>query len=390
MEHFRVRGLVVPFFVATRDVEANELLELLRRGATDFITPPLEAPNVLVRLWRSIAPHRDESAPSRRLHQRIGLKRLIGEAPEFTQEIEKIPLVARCDVTVLICGESGTGKELVARAVHYLSPRSSKPFVPVSCGAIPVELAESELFGHQEGAFTGASARHRGLIEEAQGGTVFLDDVECLPPLLQAKLLRFIQEKEFRVLGSSRLRRADVRVVTASNCSLYERVKQGSFRLDLFYRLNVVSLNLPPLRRRSGDIPLLAASFLQKYAPEFGRPVPSFSQDAMQKLLLHQWPGNVRELEHVIEGAVILGDGTTLTAGDLLLPDAEGSTAPPPFREAKASVVARFESRYIRKLLLAYRGNVTRAAQAAGKNRRAFFELMRKHSIEARRYRNAT
>ncbi len=217
VEDFRVRGLVLPFFVATRDVEANELLELLRRGATDFITPPLEASNVLVRLWRSIAPHRDESAPSRRLHQRIGLKRLIGEDPEFTREIEKIPLVARCDVTVLICGESGTGKELVARAVHYLSPRSSKPFVPVSCGAIPVELAESELFGHREGAFTGASALHRGLIEEAQGGTVFLDDVECLPPLLQAKLLRFIQEKEFRVLGSSRLRRADVRIVTASS-----------------------------------------------------------------------------------------------------------------------------------------------------------------------------
>ena len=170
VEDFRVRGLVLPFFVATRDVEANELLELLRRGATDFITPPLEASNVLVRLWRSIAPHRDESAPSRRLHQRIGLKRLIGEDPEFTREIEKIPLVARCDVTVLICGESGTGKELVARAVHYLSPRSSKPFVPVSCGAIPVELAESELFGHREGAFTGASALHRGLIEEAQPG----------------------------------------------------------------------------------------------------------------------------------------------------------------------------------------------------------------------------
>lgn len=324
---------------------------------------------------------------SQKLKEQIGLRNLIGNSSAFLQETKKIPLVAACDASVLISGETGTGKELCARAVHYLSPRADKPFVPVNCGAIPVELVENELFGHERGAYTGAHMAHAGLLKQAEGGTLFLDEIDWLPHLAQVKLLRFLQEKEYRPLGSTAVCTADVRIIAASNTDFRLSVATGKMRADLFYRLNVITLNLPPLRERPEDIPLLVRYFLQKYAREFDKQMIEMPVEVMQALTLHHWPGNVRELEHVIKRAVILQDSGALHASDLDLPS-NGNNGTRSFREAKAIVLRQFERSYIQALLLAHCGNITRAAQAARKNRRAFWELIRKHAIDARSFRS--
>ena len=323
------------------------------------------------------------------LKEKLGLRHLIGNSSVFLQEVKKIPLVAGFDASVLICGETGTGKELCARAIHYLSPRSDKPFVPVNCGAIPVELVENELFGHERGAYTGAHTAQPGLLKQSEGGTIFLDEIDWLPHLAQVKLLRFLQEKEYRPLGSTAVCTADVRIIAASNSDFNVSVATGKLRADLFYRLNVVRLNLPSLRERSEDIPLLAAYFLQKYAREFKRSSVEVPLDVMQALTLYQWPGNVRELEHVIKRAVILRESGPLSIADLELPVDNTPSAVQSFREAKAAVLRQFERTYIQALLLAHRGNITSAARAARKNRRAFWELIRKHSIDAHSFRSA-
>jgi transcriptional regulator with PAS, ATPase and Fis domain len=321
------------------------------------------------------------------LKETLGLKQLVGHSASFLEQIKKISVVAKTDATVLILGETGTGKELCARAVHYLSHRAGLPFVPVNCGAIPQDLVENELFGHEAGAFTGASGAKPGLIREAQGGTLFLDEIDCLPLQTQAKLLRFLQEREYRPLGSSKTVSADVRVLAASNSDLSERVRAGKLRQDLFYRLNVIPVVLPALRDRPQDILLLANHFAAKYADAFGKPVPAFSLDAQQLLLCYPWPGNVRELEHTVERAVIFGEDT-IRGCDLSLPRERADGRPESFRQMKARAVAQFEKACIQALLLAHEGNITRAAKAAQKNRRAFFELIRKHRIDARRLRS--
>jgi two-component system response regulator GlrR len=307
---------------------------------------------------------------------------LHGQSPAFLAELNKLPPMAQCDVTVLISGETGTGKELVARAIHYLSRRSEHPFVPVDCGAIPPELAESELFGHERGAYTGASTRTPGLIASAGQGTVFLDEVQALPLSVQAKLLRFLQEHEYRPLGSSDVRKADVRILSAANCDLREQVRRGDFREDLFYRLNVIHVHLPPLRHRTEDIVLLARHFIAKYAARFDRAVPDLSPDAVQRLLVHDWPGNVRELEHVLEAAVVLCGGGVIGVEDLRLADGRRQAEDLSFREAKARAVHDFERNYLIQMLRASGGNITAAARAAKKNRRAFWELIRKYRLD--------
>jgi transcriptional regulator with PAS, ATPase and Fis domain len=229
------------------------------------------------------------------LRAKLGLRQLIGESPAFLAAKTQVVAIAQYDVNVLISGETGTGKEIFARAIHYLSPRARYPFVPVNCGAIPTDLVENELFGHERGAFTGASITAHGLIREAEGGTLFLDEIDCLPLLAQVKLLRFLQEKEYRLLGSTTIYRADVRVIAAANTELESAVKEGKLRQDLYYRLNVIPLRLPRLQDRREDIPLLARHFLARYAAEFKKAIGEFSPEAMQKLLLYEWPGNVRQ-----------------------------------------------------------------------------------------------
>jgi two-component system response regulator GlrR len=324
------------------------------------------------------------------IKDKLGLRHLVGESPSFLAAVEKIPLVARCEASVLLFGETGTGKELVARAIHYLSPRARRPFIAVNCGAIPTELVENELFGHERSAYTGAVTPQVGVVQEAEGGTLLLDEVDSLPLLAQVKLLRFLQEKEFRPLGSSRTRRADVRVLAAANTDLETAVREGRMRQDLYYRLNVIPLRLPPLRERREDIPHLARHFLRKHSGE--RRAPSLSPQALDVLVGYDWPGNVRELEHVLERAVILApDEELLCERHLVLPCAPGRAAAVPaaegFREAKARAVAEFEESYLRKLLLIHGGNISGAARAAGKNRRALWELIRKRGLDPRSFR---
>ncbi|HBA55071.1 MAG TPA: sigma-54-dependent Fis family transcriptional regulator [Syntrophorhabdus aromaticivorans] len=374
-----------PAIVVSAGADPDQIIEILRLGATDFIVPPLKPNDVLPRLWRVLDQQRNKTPLALVLKKRLGLEQLVGESPAFLTEIQKIPLVARCDASVLITGETGTGKELCARAVHYLSPRSGQPFIPVSCGAIPSELVENELFGHVRGAFTGAHAPHPGLIREADGGTLFLDDIDCLPLQAQVKLLRFLQEREYKQLGSTKTNRADLRIVAATNINLENGVRDGRFRQDLFYRLNVIPVNLPALKDRKEDIPLLAYHFLAKYSRDFAKECRDFSPGAMAVLLAHGWSGNVRELENVVARAVVFSEGTTIRRGDIMLhsPPAVDSWAPyESFRTAKARVVEQFEREYIEGLLKTHRGNITRAAQAAEKNRRAFWELIRKHRID--------
>jgi len=371
----------IPIIVVVDELGPVDTLELLRKGASDLITPPLKVSDTLPRVWRLLEQLERRTSTIRNLMERVGLKSLVGQAPNFLAEIRKIPLIARCDSRVLICGETGTGKEMCARAIHYLSPRKSRPFVPVNCGAIPTELVENELFGHDRGAFTGANSSKSGLIQEAEGGTLFLDEIDSLPPMSQVKLLRFLQEKEYRRLGSSKVRQADVRVLAASNAPLEEALRSGRIRQDLYYRLNVLSITLPPLRERRADIPTLAQHFVSKFADDRAMRI---SPQALQKLTFYDWPGNVRELEHAIERAVMFCETSTIEEADIVLPATQTRQQEESFQEAKARVVEQFEKEYIQNLLLSHQGNISKAAQAANKNRRAFWELIRKHQMDVR------
>jgi two-component system, NtrC family, response regulator GlrR len=386
-ETLRKGPFTTPTIVVFDDGEPSQMVELLKVGATDFITAPLKPMEILPRVWRLLERTR---GPSQRIpYEECDLTRFIGQNPAFVAEIKKIPIVARCDTGVLILGETGTGKELFAKAIHSMSSRAPRPFVPVNCGALPVELAESELFGHERGAFTGASLSRPGMIDAAEGGTMFLDEVACLPMLIQAKLLRFLQEKEFRAVGAIKVRKSDIRIIAATNVDLREAVCQGKFRQDLYYRLDIVPFLLPPLRDRQEDIPLLACHFLNKCSARYRRPARKLSPQAMASLLAYDWPGNVRELEHAMERVAVLCEHEVVEIGDLLLPNALPTEGEASFQAAKAHVIAQFEKGRIQNLLLAYQGNISRAARAAHKSRRSFWELMRKYRIDAEQFRAA-
>jgi DNA-binding NtrC family response regulator len=376
----------LPIIAVPKDCEPDEMLALLRYGAVDFITPPLKAADVLARIWRLLEQSRREETLALQLKEKLGLRQLVGESPAFLREVRKFPLVAKCDASVLISGETGTGKEVCARAIHYLSPRARKPFIPVNCGAIPTELVENELFGHERGAYTGASSTQLGLIHEANGGTLFLDEIDSLPLLAQVKLLRFLQEKEYRPLGATKMCKADVRIIAASNSDFEAAVAAGRIRRDLYYRLNVVLLTLPPLRERPEDIALLARHFLAKYTLEFEKEPAALSAAALHKLQFYEWPGNVRELENTIERAVMLCESQEVGDAEIVLPLPATHVVQQSFQEAKAKVVSQFEKSYIQRLLIAHQGNITRAAQTACKDRRAFWHLIRKHKIDVRRF----
>src|SRR5215213_4660355 len=391
IESIREEAQLVPLIavVAAEACEPQHISQLLKGGAADFITSPFKVSDVLPRTWRLIRQYADQQEHTQLQRSEPGLQQVLGESPDFVTQARKIPLIAKCDANVLIAGETGTGKEVFARAIHYCSVRAGKPFVPVNCGAIPVELVENELFGHERGAFTTAMTLQTGLIEEANGGTLFLDEIDCLPVLAQVKLLRFLQEKEYRPLGAAKIRRADVRIIAASNLNLEEAVANGKVRQDLYYRLNIISLILPPLRERREDIPLLARHFLGRYAAELDKEVSDFSEEAMHLLMVHNWPGNVRELEHVIERAIVLCDGSVLEPRDLVISTAAKNGVQQSLQEAKAKEIARFERDYIQGLLSACKGNITRAAQVAKKNRRAFWQLIQKHQIDVARFKTS-
>ena len=378
----------LPIIIIADTGRPEAVWKLMQMGADDVIVPPLSPLTILPRLWRLMERATEEESLIQQLKEKLGLHQFIGSNPAFVAELQKIPVIAQCSVGVLISGETGTGKELVARAIHYLSPQAHKPFVPVNCGAIPAELAENELFGHEQGAFTGAHAQQLGLIQQANEGTLFLDDVDCLPLSVQMKLLRFLQEKEYRRLGSTQAQTADVRVIAASNTCLEAKVEAGDFRQDLYYRLKVVAFELPPLRQRPEDILSLAHHFRAKYAAEFDKLVTGFTEAAMQKLCVHNWPGNVRELENVIAGAVVLCRKRVLAEADFNFGHTTQDTRES-YQHAKKKVMDDFEKRYIKSLLALHEGNISKAASAAQKNRRAFWELMRKHDIDAQPFKRS-
>ncbi|MEN3329681.1 MAG: two-component system, NtrC family, response regulator GlrR [Acidobacteriota bacterium] len=367
--------------------QEEELADLMRPGVVDFLVAPLRDAEVVVRIRRALNRAAQERKTEQALTGRFGLQQLIGKSPAFLAATGKIPAVAKSDISVLVAGETGTGKEMVGRAIHYLSPRAGKPFVPVNCGAIPVELLENELFGHERGAFTGASGSRSGLIQEAEKGTLFLDEIDCLPLLAQVKLLRFLQDKEYRALGSTKAITGDVRIIAASNANLEDAMAAGTLRRDLYYRLNVVPIVLPPLRERTEDVLLLAHHFLAEYAARLNSYVSEFSHEAQRKLLLYSWPGNVRELQHVVERLVVLCTEKTIQASHLVFPDEDDRLGQMSFQAMKAKVICQFETTYIQNLLTAYHGNISQAAQAAQKERRTFWQLVRKHNIDVRKFR---
>ncbi len=381
LRDIKKESFALPIIAALERDNPDEMIKLLKLGVADFITPPFKSIDVVPRIWRILRHRAKEKDLTHTLKERIGLRQLVGECPGFVNEINKIPSIARCDASVLITGETGTGKELCARAIHYLSTRAGKAFIPVNCGAIPVDLVENELFGHTRGAYTGADSQQDGLISEAEGGTIFLDEIDCLPLASQVKLLRLLQERVYRKIGSPKSHTADVRVISATNIDLEEAIEQGKFRKDLYYRVNIIPITLPPLRERKADIPLLAHHFLQRHCREFSVEAMDFSPEAILKLLAYDWPGNVRELDNVIERSVVLAKKCVISSFDVLLPETIPNPANESFQKAKAIVIQEFERSYIRNCLMAYNGNISRAARAAGKNRRAFWQLIRKHHI---------
>jgi two-component system, NtrC family, response regulator GlrR len=374
-----------PTLICARNVESERLLEFLDLGVDDFVLAPLNAEDILLRIRRLTQRRARRATFIEKSREKLGLQKIIGKHPSFVREVEKLPKIARCDACVLIMGETGTGKEVIARATHYLSSRAEKPFVPINCGAIPHDLIENELFGHERGAFTGAMDSQRGLIQEANHGTLFLDEIDSLPLMSQVKLLRFLQDKEYRPLGSVKTQKADVGIIAASNHNLEELVQNEKLRFDLYYRLNVIQVLLPPLRERREDVSLLAMHFLDKYSSEFKKRIVSIEPDALLMLQRNMWRGNIRELENVIERAVLLCEGDTITIFDLKLADTQTGKQEESLRTAKARVVADFEKSYIQDVLKIHRGNITQAAKTAGKNRRAFFELIRKYEITVER-----
>lgn len=366
-------------------------IEAIRHGAYDYIEKPFSPEELLNVVERSIE-RRNLILENTRLRQEVQalyrVENIVGNSKAIQRVFNLIATVAPTESTVLITGESGTGKELVARAIHYNSPRREGPFIVVDCGTIPENLMEAELFGYMKGAFTGATDTQKGLIEVAKRGTLFFDEIGNLSLNLQAKLLRLLQEREFRPIGGRELIRADIRIIAATNKDLLSLVKEGFFREDLFYRLNVFPIYMPPLRERKEDIPALANHFLKKYSKESGKDVRFISAEAMKKLFLYDWPGNIRELENVIHRAVILSQGDTVRPEEIVISGNEDIRIPKTLKELKevkkrlkAQSIEGIERSFILDALSRNNWNISRAAEEVGMQRTNFHSLMKKYGI---------
>jgi DNA-binding NtrC family response regulator len=384
----------LPAIVLTAYGTIASAVEAMKAGAYDFVAKPFDVDEIVLTVGRALEHaglRRENQQLKRVLKGKYRFASMIGESEATKGIYAVVERVADTDATVLITGESGTGKELVARTIHFNSRRRDRPLIPINCGAIPEHLLESELFGHERGAFTGASATRIGRFEAAHGGTLFLDEVGEMHPALQVKLLRAIQEREFERVGGSRTIRVDVRLVAATNQDLEQAVKERRFREDLFYRLNVIPIEVPPLRDRRDDIPLLVRHFLEKFNGEKGRRVDGFTDEALALLMAYEWPGNIRELENLIERLVILeGDGTL---GPDALPDrigrrnvtaAMGRVVLPEDGLNFDATVAEFEDALIVQALERSKWVKNRAAQLLGLNRTTLVEKIKKKGLEDR------
>ncbi|EAW1057085.1 TPA_asm: two-component system response regulator GlrR [Salmonella enterica] len=362
----------MPVIILTAHGSIPDAVAATQKGVFSFLTKPIDKDA----LYKAIDEALEQTAPATDDSWR---KPIVTRSPLMLRLLEQAHMVAQSDVSVLINGQSGTGKEIFAQAIHNASPRSNKPFVAINCGALPEQLLESELFGHARGAFTGAVSNREGLFQAAEGGTLFLDEIGDMPTPLQVKLLRVLQERKVRPLGSNRDIDIDVRIISATHRDLPKAMARGEFREDLYYRLNVVSLKIPALAERTEDIPLLANHLLRQSAQRHKPFVRAFSTDAMKRLMTASWPGNVRQLVNVIEQCVALTSSPVIS--DALVEQAlEGeNTALPTFAEARN----QFELNYLRKLLQITKGNVTHAARMAGRNRTEFYKLLSRHELDA-------
>ena len=400
LQHAHELDPALPVIMITGFATIESAVTAVKHGAFDYLPKDFSVDQFRVAVERALR-HRGLQVENRnlrlQLQQTLGLENIVGRSPAMAQVFELVKKAARSEANILVLGESGTGKELIARAIHANSPRSSQPFVPVDCASLPEQLLESELFGHEKGAFTGAVRSKPGLVETAHRGTLFLDEIAELPATLQVKLLRVLQERQIRRVGGTALLDVDVRVVSATNRDLREAIAKGHFREELYYRVNVIAIHLPPLRDRAGDVRLLAHTFLKRFGQ--GR-VTGIDDAATAALDRYPWPGNVRELQNVLERACALADGSVLTVRDL--PDHVLQSKTPPaapaagpmgqipaapagtdltLKAAKEQWLQVLEVSYLRDLLARHGGNVSSAAKSAGIDRKTFHRLINKYEL---------
>ncbi|MBN2655051.1 MAG: sigma-54-dependent Fis family transcriptional regulator [Nitrospirae bacterium] len=372
----------LPVIILTAHGSIESAVDAMKKGAFNYLTKPFDPKELLIQIERAIENRRIKTE-LKRLKDLIGkqeeFSNIIAKSEEMRRVLNKVSAIAKTDSTVYIQGESGTGKELIAKAIHMASSRKERPFVAVNCAAIPEGLIESEMFGHEKGSFTGAVRNSKGLFMQAHEGTIFLDEIGDMPMLTQAKLLRVLQERKFYPVGSEKAQEVDLRVVVATNKNLEEEVKSARFREDLFYRIHVIPVHLPPLRERKEDIPLIAQHFVESFSSQMKKNIASLTPKALHKLLNHDWPGNVRELENTIEYAVAMAQDRIIDA-DLILSTRSFSSdnlQPSTLKQARD----KFESEYLTQLMLFTSGNVSRAADLSGRYRADLYGLLKKHNI---------
>ncbi len=378
----------MPVIILTAYGTIENAVEAMKQGAYSYITKPFDSRDLLIQIEKAVENRRLRLEIRRLkdlLEEKYDFGNIIGKSEKMQRVLEIVSRIAKNDSTVFIHGESGTGKELIAKAIHLASDRKDKPFIAMNCAAIPETLLESRLFGHEKGAFTGATQSSRGSFAQAHGGTIFLDEIGDMSLTIQAKVLRILQERTFYPLGSEKIFEVDVRVIVATNKDLEEEVKKGLFRKDLYYRIHVIPIHLPPLRERKEDIPPLVEHFLKKFNHQMKKEVKGVTPEALKKLILHDWPGNVRELENTIEFAMAMTRLDYITE-DYVLQSEDSALGDPlirPLREAKDA----FEKSYLISLLQITKGNVSDAAEIAGKYRADFYSLLNKHNLNVADFR---
>ncbi|BBO68756.1 Fis family transcriptional regulator [Desulfosarcina alkanivorans] len=394
------RGEEVTVVMMTAYGRIEMAVEAMKHGAYDFITKPFDHDALVMRLEKAFERSR-LLKENLRLHHECRstdmFQKLVGKSPEMQRVYDTIRMIAKNDLTVLITGESGTGKDLTARAVHALSNRNTRPFIAVNCPTVPEHILESELFGYKKGAFTHATRDRKGLFQEAHTGTIFLDEIGDIAPTIQTKLLRVLQEKEIKPLGEARPIQVDVRIIASTNQPLSEKIKSGDFREDFFYRLNVLPIHLPPLRERTGDIPLIANHLLEKHCAKLDKPLKRLSPELMDAFVGRRWEGNVREMENLIMQGILFSPADEITPKDVGIPrepsPGPGPDMPPfldlPYKEAKENNLSTFNATYIGHMLTLSKGNVTQAAKACGLERQALQQIMRRYGISAEPYRQS-
>ena len=371
----------IPIIILTAYGTIESAVEAMQKGAFNYLTKPFEARELLIQIDKALENKKLAGEIKRLkniLHEKYDFTNIIARSENMRSLLNQVSIIAQSDSTVYIHGESGTGKELIARALHLASNRKDGPFIAINCAALPETLLESELFGYEKGAFTGAMRSTKGLFTEADNGTIFLDEIANMPLSVQAKMLRVLQERQFYPVGSKKLIEVSVRVIVATHRDLKIETEEGRFREDLFYRIHVVPINLPPLRERKDDIPALVEHFINKIDPKMHKGVKGLTPGAMQKLLMHDWPGNVRELENAIEYAMTMTQNSIITE-DLILQTS--GLFPEPLQSLK-DAKAGFEKNYLINLLESTKGNVSKASELAGKYRADFYLLLKKHQLK--------